>query len=130
MSDFKSGVIAICSRGSLGLITKDEPQPVTYPDGTKGEAWVGIHLTSKISPAGSGWSSRTPKYVGTLEEVICCEDFKQALKDQNPVLGIDLILGACLLTSNEGLIPVSFCPWCGRERPKTLATSPAMLYRP
>ena len=28
------------------------------------------------------------------------------------------------------ILPFTFCPWCGKEQPRTLATSPAMLYRP
>jgi len=41
------GVIAICSRGYIGLITEDEPKEVHYPDGNTGVAWVGIQLTDK-----------------------------------------------------------------------------------
>lgn len=53
-------VIARCSLGSLGLITEDEPKEIVYPDGNKGFAYVGIHLTDKVAPIGSPWSSRTP----------------------------------------------------------------------
>lgn len=76
------GVIAICSQGYLGLITEDEPQEITYPDGNKGTAYVGIQLTDKPpftegfeGPTGIGapWSSRTPKcltHVDSLQEVL------------------------------------------------------------
>ncbi len=59
----QKGVIAVCSRGMLGLITKDKPQTVNYGDGKTGTAWVGIHLTGDI---GSPWSSRTPRVVGNI----------------------------------------------------------------
>ena len=64
------GTLALCSRNSLGLITEPEPKEVTYPDGTKGTAYVGIHLTDKIAPIGSPWSSRNPRVLGTLQEVL------------------------------------------------------------
>lgn len=63
----RKGAIAICSLGSIGLITSDEPQEVTYADGNKAVAWTGIHLTDKIAPIGSPWSSREPRvwfYIG------------------------------------------------------------------
>lgn len=60
-SEIRKGTIAICSLGCIGLITKDEPQEVKYSDGNKGVAYVGIHLTDKVSPIGSPWSSRSPK---------------------------------------------------------------------
>lgn len=58
--------IAMCSLGTLGLITHDDPQEVTYGDGHKGFAYVGIHLTDKVAPVGSPWSSRSPKLCGML----------------------------------------------------------------
>jgi hypothetical protein len=69
VTTIKKGTLALCSRGALGLITHDEPQRVTYPDGSKGFAYIGIHLTDKISPIGSPWSSRTPRPVAILETV-------------------------------------------------------------
>ena len=57
----KAGAIARCSRGAVGMILYDNPQDVTYPDGNKGKAWVGIHLTDVIAPIGSPWSSRNPR---------------------------------------------------------------------
>ena len=62
------GTLAICSLGTLGLITSDEPQTVTYIDGNKGVAWTGIHLTDKIAPIGSQWSSRNPRAVGHIND--------------------------------------------------------------
>lgn len=57
----EKGVIAVCSQGFKGLITSDEKVKVTYPDGTKGLAWVGYHL----GPANIGmpWSSRNPRII-------------------------------------------------------------------
>lgn len=63
------GKLALCGKGTLGLITHAEPQPVSYGDGSKGKAFVGIHLTDKIAPIGSPWSSRNPNVVGELGEV-------------------------------------------------------------
>jgi len=60
------GSLAICSLGCLGLITADEPQEITYPDGNKGVAYVGIHLSDKVAPVGSPWSSRNPRVIGKL----------------------------------------------------------------
>lgn len=74
----RKGAIAICGKGSIGIITEDEPKEVIYPDGNKAMAWVGFHLTDKIAPIGSPWSSRNPKvwfYIsydkdGTAEVII------------------------------------------------------------
>lgn len=59
----KKGAIAICGIGCLGLITSEAPEAVKYKDGNIGVAWTGIHLTDKVVPAGSPWSSRNPKIV-------------------------------------------------------------------
>jgi len=61
------GSLAICGAGTLGLITSDSQKEVTYPGGNKGTAWTGIHLTDKIAPIGSPWSSRSPVVVGRIE---------------------------------------------------------------
>lgn len=63
----KKGAIAICSLGTLGIITQDGLQEVKYPDGNKGEAYVGVHLTEKITYAGNKWSSRNPQVIGYTE---------------------------------------------------------------
>jgi hypothetical protein len=78
------GKIALCSRGALGLITEAQPKRVLYkrcdycagaisgadaPELCKcetGMAYVGIHLTDKVAPVGSPWSSRTPRIVDDL----------------------------------------------------------------
>jgi len=59
----KRGDICTCSRGEIGILTQDEQKEVTYPDGTRAMAYVGIHLD------GSPWSSRHPKYEGKFEEI-------------------------------------------------------------
>lgn len=64
----RKGALAICGIGTLGLITSTEPQAVTYPDGSKGIAWTGIHLTEKITAIGSPWSSRNPRVVAYTED--------------------------------------------------------------
>lgn len=63
------GRLAVCSKGSLGLITNNEPQAVRYPDGCEDIAYVGVHLTDKIAPMGSPWSSRMPRIVAHLHEL-------------------------------------------------------------
>jgi len=61
------GDIAKCSQGYLGLILCDEPQEVIYSDGTKGKAWIGIHLESLNGIAiGDPWSSRNPVIVSDI----------------------------------------------------------------
>jgi len=66
----RKGALAFCGRNTLGLITLDAPQPVTYPDGTIGMAWVGIHLTDTIAPVGAPWSSRAPRVVAYIDDLI------------------------------------------------------------
>ena len=66
--DFKpcKGAIALCGAGTIGLITEDEPREITYSDGNKSVAYVGIQLTDAIAPIGSPWSSRDPKILARL----------------------------------------------------------------
>jgi hypothetical protein len=64
----RKGTLAVCGIGCLGLITKDEPQEITYSDGNKSVAWVGIHLTDKVCPIGGKWSSRNPIVVGHVDD--------------------------------------------------------------
>ena len=64
----RKGSLAICGLDTLGLITENEPQEITYRDGNKGYAYMGIHLTDKIAPVGSRWSSRNPKIVGHVDD--------------------------------------------------------------
>lgn len=58
----------------------------------------------------------------------CCSDIAEAAKDG--VIKRDLHLSTCIITKDDCRVPIPFCPWCRAEQPKTLATSPAMLYRP
>ena len=62
------GALAICSLGTLGLITSDDLVKVVYDDGNEGKAWTGIHLTDKIAPIGNPWSSRNPRIVGHIND--------------------------------------------------------------
>ena len=59
----KRGVLAVCSRGILGVVTSDVMQEVTYDDGNKGIAWVGLALEDKTP-----WCSRDPEVVGVIDE--------------------------------------------------------------
>ena len=62
------GSIALCSRNQLGLVLSEGPVAVTYPCGTKAEAWTSIHL----DPArlGEPWSSRDPLEVTRVENLV------------------------------------------------------------
>lgn len=79
----RRGAIAYCSLGRLGLILCDEPQEITYHDGNKGVAWVGIQLTEgdvngvggdvgKVfhQKIGDPWSTRHPNVVGYIEDKV------------------------------------------------------------
>ena len=79
----KRGAIALCSLNALGLITCDEPQEITYNDGNKGLAWTGVQLMDVQIPGingdegktfdvkvGEQWSSRNPRVVGYIDDVI------------------------------------------------------------
>jgi len=78
----RKGAIARCSIGFIGLITSETPQEITYTDGNKGLAWLGIQLRhdSCIFPfgvdagkevvvvPGMPWSSRHPEVLGYLSD--------------------------------------------------------------
>ena len=70
MDEIRVGTVARCQRGALGLITQSAPTKVTYGDGSVGRAWVGIHLTSALSPIGSPWSSRAPTVLGQISDLV------------------------------------------------------------
>lgn len=94
VSDIGPGTLAFCSKGSLGLITGNEPKKITYKrcenccnnDGDEcacetGLAWTGIHLTDKIAPVGSPWSSRSPRPVARIRDF--ADNFSIALAITN-----------------------------------------------
>lgn len=54
----RPGDLALCGHGTLGLVTASAREVVTYPDGHRAEAWVGVHLTSAEQPVLSAWYSR------------------------------------------------------------------------
>lgn len=64
----KKGDLARCSQGYLGLITSDEQKEVFYPDGSKGMAWIGIHVSK--DRLGEPWSSRKPIKVHNLGDIL------------------------------------------------------------
>jgi hypothetical protein len=74
--EVRKGTLAICGIGCLGLITDDNPQEITYPDGNKSFAWVGIHLTDKVCSIGGKWLSRNPIVVGHIDDYLAPVDFK------------------------------------------------------
>lgn len=61
----KRGDVALCSAGRVGLIECDEPIEIEYPDGNKGAAWIGMHLTPRY---GARWSSRNPRVIARKRE--------------------------------------------------------------
>jgi hypothetical protein len=52
------------------LITENNPRELSYPDGNKGFGYVGIHLTEKIAAIGSPWSSRNPKVICHVDDLV------------------------------------------------------------
>ena len=80
MLEPRRGAFALCSKGLLGLILSDGPEEIIYPDGTKGRAWTGIHLTGadKLAEGSNAqfligspkWSSRRPIVIGYAGEVV------------------------------------------------------------
>jgi hypothetical protein len=80
----RRGAIATCSIGSLGLILREAPEDITYPDGNKGKAWTGIYLADRtvhwhfgpkqgqdeFITAGSPWSSSKPNVICYVEDLL------------------------------------------------------------
>lgn len=64
------GSLAICGLGCLGIIIDDEKRIVKYPDGNEGRAYIGIHATDKIANIGEPWSSRNPKIIGHINDLL------------------------------------------------------------
>ena len=66
------GDICRCSLGTLGVVTKDEPQQVSYENGGEAEAYVGLHLEDHeeydIQQA-DPWSSRDPEVVTSFKRL-------------------------------------------------------------
>ena len=75
----RKGSIALCGIDCLGLITQDKKQVITYKDGNKGTAYVGIHLTDKVAPIGSPWSSRTPRVICHVKDLEDAASFSEFL---------------------------------------------------
>lgn len=67
-SKITKGTIALCGIGTIGLITEDQPKEINYPDGNTGLAYVGIHLTDKVTEIGAPWSSRKPIILGHVRD--------------------------------------------------------------
>ncbi len=68
----KRGALAICEAGTLGLITSNQVESITYLS-VPVNAWLGIHLTDTPvidgepwSKIGDPWSSRNPRVIGYL----------------------------------------------------------------
>jgi hypothetical protein len=56
----RRGSLARCSYDSIGLILSDSKERVEYHDGNVGKAWVGVHLTNKLTKVGKRWTSQDP----------------------------------------------------------------------
>ena len=59
------GAIALCGLNALGLITSDKTQNIEGRD-----AWVGIQLTDKLTCIGDRWTSRNPKVLCYLDDLM------------------------------------------------------------
>lgn len=66
----KVGDIALCGHGQPGVILHADKQEVTYPDGNRAQAWVGVHISSLGLIAGRPWSSRNPVIIGTVGDLL------------------------------------------------------------
>lgn len=78
----KQGDVALCSRECLGLITCERPAEVTYKDGTKGEAWTGIHLATKDGHRfGDPWCSREPRVLYHVADAMALYAIAEACAD-------------------------------------------------
>jgi hypothetical protein len=64
----KRGDLALCGRGSLGVILDRTKRKVMYGNGTESLAWMGFHLTNAINGVGSIWSSRNPCIIGNVNQ--------------------------------------------------------------
>jgi hypothetical protein len=64
----KRGDIALCGRGSLGIIVDHKKRKVCYGDGNDAMAWMGFHLTNAIIGVGSVWSSKNPCIIGNINQ--------------------------------------------------------------
>lgn len=71
----RAGDIALCGWGFVGVLTSDHRQPVTYPDGNKASAWVGVHLAA--GKEGRAWSSRNPVILGNSQDMLPDETLRQ-----------------------------------------------------
>ena len=83
MSLIRRGDIAVCRRGAIGLITEASPQWVKYPDGNEGYTFVGVHLTNKMAPIGSPWSSRNPRIVSHIAKLLAESNITQIIHDED-----------------------------------------------
>jgi hypothetical protein len=90
MKIITKGTIAICGKGSLGLITQDEKV---------GDAYIGIHLTDKISKIGAPWQSKNPERIGHTDLLENMVTIKRKL-DKNPQL-VSKILSAAGLKNSK-----------------------------
>ena len=77
--------MTLCSRGLLGLITCDGPTRLAEGTANERIAWTGIQLTDQafagLEVKGGGpWSSRRPRVLGHVDELISAFDALNALK--------------------------------------------------
>jgi hypothetical protein len=70
------GAIAICSNGSVGLITSNTKVPVPMPDNPDYQAWTGIQIcpsevgkTKNKRVVGDTWCSSDPTVIFTAQEM-------------------------------------------------------------
>lgn len=76
------GDIALCGNGEPGVILNADKAGVTYPDGNKALAWVGVHLSP--SKAGQPWSSRNPCILGEVGDLMSGETIEAFVIRRKP----------------------------------------------
>jgi hypothetical protein len=97
--------LAYCSGGLLGLITSDTQQDITYNDGNKGTAWLGLQVSGGwiegrggdkgkrfFRAPGMPWSSRTPRIIAQLDGADGAV-LEEQLKCLAPALSVDVSEG-------------------------------------
>ena len=106
----RKGSLALCGLKCLGLITEDKPQEITYQDGNTGKAYVGIHLTDKVTEIGKPWSSRTPVVIGHINDLVIDGVFNNIIAEAKPGKGMIAIgsFGFVGLITKNGKQDVDF----------------------
>lgn len=103
----RAGAIALCGLNALGLITSGEILDLTEEGGKERKAWVGIQLTHKLTHVGGVWTSRNPKVICYVEDLIASKlgSSESILKkaDEMPYAEQQAMFGKVISKSETGL---------------------------